>query len=86
MIIWNIPTYIQDCRIISHLLSGMHIQVLGTASLGCCFFLWLPAGHQTRPAGKSYTHRNELFFDYVCALYVEHFEVEVGWFGLPSHI
>ena len=38
MIIWNIPTYIQDCRIISHLLSGMHIQVLGTASLGCFFF------------------------------------------------
>lgn len=25
------------------------------------------------------------FFDYVYALYVEHFEVEVGWFGLPSH-
>ena len=25
-------------------------------------FLWLSAGNQTRPAGKSYTHRNELFF------------------------
>ena len=31
------PHLYTDCRIISHLLSGMHIQVLGNALLGCFF-------------------------------------------------
>jgi hypothetical protein len=78
------PHLYTDCRIISHLLSGMHIQVLGNALLGCFFYgyrLVIKHGQLENPIHIEMS----CFFDYVYALYVEHFEVEVGWFGLPSH-